>query len=222
MTTKTKASGVVIVGKGYDYESLVPWDEGWEIWGLNDPPRCDDEASIECYTRWFQLHTPAYMRRHYPRGLDAMSQTWGRRRGVTLYMDRNYPEYPDSVPFPRDEVEAITPRGAYHASSFDWMLALAVLEGFSVIRLVEANFTTFPFLDGEPISARACLEYWAGVAEGRGATVQVLDGRHKGDLFKIIHLAKLRSTLGYGFGREPALDLAQGELNGADDWADER
>lgn len=192
---------VAIVGKAGNGD-IVPWGEkGWEIWGLNERtvgPR------IGAHTRWFQLHPPAYLGKHHPPGLEDLATNWGRKRGVTLYMDAHYSEYPDSVAYPRKAVEAMTPHGGYHASSFDWMLALAILEGFKTIRLYNCVFTTFPYLNKEPISARPCLEYWAGVAEGRGAEVRVIDS---GDTFKIVHLAKMASDLQYGFEREPGHDL---------------
>lgn len=194
---------VALVGKGKNRYG-APWgQQGWELWGLND--RSPYEPPIEAFTRWFQLHPPKYLRVHYQEGIDDLDANWREERGVRLYMDRHYRRYPDSEPYPKDEVEALTPRGWYHASSFDWMLALAVLEGFEVIDLYGCGFTTFPYLNGEPISGRACLEYWAGVAEGRGAVVRQYSG---GDLFQVLHLARMRSKLQYGFQDEPALDLS--------------
>ena len=73
-------------------------------------------------------------------------------------------------------------------------------------------------LDGEPLSGRACLEYWIGVAQGRGIEVGVYTN---GDLFLNVHLALHRSTMRYGIEGEPALDLS---LNRTEKgyWADVR
>lgn len=46
---------------------------------------------------------------------------------------------------------------------------------------------------GEPIGARACLEYWLGVAEAKGIAVEVFG---RGDVFKTYQL--LRSDKQYG------------------------
>ena len=207
---------VAIVGRGTD-RVLTPWgSEGYEFWGLNDQPRARGYAPIDCYNRWFQLHPPAYMEQHYPQGLGDLKRFWGASNGIPLYMDRHYEEYPDSVPYPRDEVDSQCPLGGYHVSSFDWMVALAVLEGWKRIELYGTDFFTFPtIMNGEPVSARPCLEYWLGVAAGRGAEIGI---HQRGDLFKTIHVAVYRSELQYGFEREPAHDLSSADSN----WSDVR
>lgn len=199
---------VAITGKAWTGSGPVPpWGEpGWEFWGLNE--RADWDPPLGLYTRWFQLHPPAYLERHHPPGLDDLARVWGRERGVRLYMDRRYDAYPDSEPYPKAAVEALVPHGRYHTSSFDWMMALAVLEGFRRIALYGVELRTGPVLNGEPVSGRPCLEYWAGVAEGRGATVEVHEAAT--DLFRTVHLAWRSSDLQYGFEREPALEMGDG------------
>lgn len=207
---------VALVGKGM-CRADVPWGrEGYEFWGLNDPPSPGDGyAPIKCHNRWFQLHPPSYMEKHYPQGLIDLELAWSRETGVTLYMDEHYDEYPDSVPYPMEEVMEL-PGGSYHTSSFDWMVALAVLEGWRRIELYGCDFHTFPtVIDGEPLSARPCLEFWLGVAAGRGAQIEV---HGLGDVFCNIHVAVHKSELMYGFEREPALDLAATDGN----WRDVR
>ena len=202
---------VAIVGAGC-LHPMVPWGrEGWEIWSMNDVGVYVAD-SIQCYTRWFQFHTIEYMKRHYPRGITAM-EWWETARGVPLYMDRVHPEYPDSVRFPKAEVEALTPHGEYHASSFDWMLALAILEGFKTVLLLDVALYGSPFMNGEPLSGRPCMEYWAGVAEGRGIGVHT--GPRTGDLFRIVHTARHVSDLQYGFDDEPGFELPE-------PWTDHR
>lgn len=211
---------VALVGKGLTRREAPFGQEGWELWGLNGPPADGWDAPIESHTRWFQLHPPVYLRKHWPQGITELDHDWTRRRGVRLYMDRHYPEYPDSEAFPVREMEALTSHGRYHSSSMDWMIALAILEGFKEISLYGMGISTPPNRNGEPISARATMEYWAGVAEGRGAIVRTTD---EGDLFQIVHMAKMMSNLRYGFDREPALDLAKyGTCGAGDQWKDWR
>lgn len=179
-------------------------EEGYELWGLNDPHDAPGFPARHAFTRWFQLHPPHYLRKHYPAGIKDLARNWGEPKGIRLYMDRHYDEYPDSVPYPKAEVEALTRHGFFHASSFDWMLALGILDGFEEIELYGCQFYAFPVTNREPISALACLSYWCGVAEGRGIKVTQFGDGH---LFKIIHMATYESQLQYGFEREPALDL---------------
>lgn len=201
-------TSVAIVGMAHEWR-LAPWGRpGWELWGLNDAyTQLVGRPPIEAFTRWFQVHNPQYMAKHYRRGLDSMKAEWTRRTGVTLYMDRAYDEYPDSKPLPREAIAALTARGWYHCSSFDWMVALALHEGFKKIALYGCDFYTPPVMNSEPLSARPCLEYWIGVCEGRGVEVEVHSTG--GHLFKNLHLALRTSTLQYGFDREPGLDLSK-------------
>lgn len=195
---------VAIIGKGPS-RGRAPWGaEGWELWGLNECYEHRSIPPIESHTRWFQLHPPRYLRKHYKPGLEDLNWEWVRDRGVRLYMDAIYSVYPNSEAYPRAAVEALTEHGYYHASSFDWMVALAVLDRFKEIHLFGCEFYTFPQLNSEPISGRPCLEYWLGVAEGRGIKVRLCD---RGDVFKVIHMAKMQSAAQYGFQNEPALDL---------------
>lgn len=207
----------VIVGKsGGNW--LTPWGaEGHEIWGLNDFSYLKGWPLINAHTRWFQLHPPHYLRKHYPQGIDDLRENWSTAWGVRLIMDRHYPEYPDSEPYPKAEVEALTPRGDYHCSSMDWMIAQAILEEFKRILVCGVNLVSFPIMNGEPISSRCCLEYWVGVADGRGIELEYLGPQ--GHMWQNLHMATYRSHLQYGFEHEPALDL-QKETEGA--WEDTR
>ncbi|HKI82642.1 MAG TPA: hypothetical protein VKA04_13415, partial [Pseudodesulfovibrio sp.] len=162
---------------------------------------------LENYDRWFQLHPPHYLARHYPEGLEDLARWWTVKHNIPCYMDRAYVGYPDSVAFPKAEVEALTPRGWYHASSMDWMLALAILDGFEKILLAGVRFSTFPIADGEPLSARPCMEYWTGVAEGRGIEVEYAGPR--GHMFRVLHMVTMQSRHQYGFDDEPGRDLAE-------------
>ena len=140
------AEGVVMVGKG-PAGYFAPWGrKGWEFWGLNE---AQETPPIAAHTRWFQLHPPRYLKRHHPPGVEDLDYHWQDPRGMRLYMDRHYVRYPDSESFPKEQVEALTTHGWYHASSFDWMLGLAVLEGFKRIELWGVEFYQPPLLNGD-------------------------------------------------------------------------
>lgn len=199
-----KPRKVAIVGFGTT-GTLAPFGEpGWELWSLNDPIVRIGIPERHSFTRWFQLHPPRYLGKHYKRGIGDLANHWGEKTGIRLYMDRHYPEYPDSEAYPHDAVEKLAGHGWFHASSFDWMFALAILEGFHEIEVFGLDFFAYPITNREPISALHCMAYWVGVAEGRGIKVTVHGGGH---LFKIIHFAAYESQLQYGWDREPAWDL---------------
>lgn len=178
--------------------------DGWEFWGLNDPGTGPGMPARHAFTRWFQIHPPHYLAKHYPKGLKDLAEHWGTATGLRLYMDRHYDEYPDSEPYPKDGVESEFQFGKFHASSFDWMMALAIYEGFEEINIFGCDFYNFPITNGEPIAALGCMQYWMGVAVGRGIKVELWGGGH---MMTVLHLAAYQSGLQYGFEREPALDL---------------
>ena len=198
-----KPEQVAIVGFGPGRLCAPFGQKGWECWGLNDI----SYPSLDSFDRFFQLHNIKYCRRHYPTWIQNDKLVWERSQGLPLYMDRHYKSLPDSVPYPKKDVEKLTSHGKYHTSSFDWMVALAIHLEVKEIALYGVNFSGAHLFNGEPLAGRACLEYWLGVAEGRGIKVMVSGGS---DLFKTVHLAGMMSTLQYGFGGEPGLELGNG------------
>lgn len=130
---------------------------------------------------------------------------------VSFHTSDRWPEL-DSVTnhfiFPRIFVEKRTrPRGSYHCGSFDWMVAFAIaVKSFDYIVL---HGVSLLIEGGEPISARACLEYWCGVAEGRGISVEV---ESDCDLFAFYHLVK--SNMVYGYDDTPIYEDRTRDLHG--------
>jgi hypothetical protein len=207
---------VAIVGHGiikYADEVLVPGpfaDPGYDVWGMNAlysdyPTEGDmDGGDYEAFMfhAWFQLHTPRYMEKHWARGW-AHHQLWlERKHPFPIYMQKRYRRFPSSMRFPKEQVEDLTPFGWYHASTFDWMFAFAIAEGYQRIELWGVNLGP-----GEPLSGRACMEYWMGVAHGKGIELYV---EQPTDLISIEHVAKMQSQLQYAYDEEPALELGHG------------
>lgn len=172
---------------------------GDEVWGLNN---CRFAWANEWWTRFFNLHKYENLRR-YNYDVERDVEWFRVRPDVRLYTLDAWPELKDvrianTNIFPVEELAGILARHrtSYHCGSFDWMVAYAlalngvdhiVLHGVSL--LIEA---------GEPISARACLEYWCGVAEGRGVDVTAAPDC---DIFSFYHLVK--SNLVYGLDDTP-------------------
>lgn len=92
--------------------------------------------------------------------------------------------------FPRDKL-AKQPHGDYHCGSFDWLVAYAAYLGANEISLHGIGLTLEA---GEPISARACLEYWCGYAAGKGAKITLAPDC---DIFSFYHLVKSKMVYGY-------------------------
>lgn len=117
---------------------------------------------------WFELHSRRYLKTHGPNFPKATELVVALSEAPVMWQDASEWRVALGVSFPRAEVESL---GGYHASSFDWLLALGILVGYRSFYLTGIGFG--PTDGGEPLSARACLEYWIGYARGKGCTVDV-------------------------------------------------
>ena len=146
-----------------------------------------------CYiTRWFQLHPRDYLVKHWQPDY-WMHIMWLREECfMPVYVPdlEQWDDIPTAREYPKAEVEALTPHGDYHAGSFDWMVSLAILEEFEEIHIYGVNFGS----GGEPLSALPCLQYWLGVAEGRGIKVHV---EPPTDMYSIYYLTKTKRQYGW-------------------------
>src|SRR5690349_18148101 len=118
----------------------------------------------------FNLHKIAHLRRDCPQYIAWDSVFSQMNPRTPLYVIDSWGKLlRNQVIFPRALLSK-QPRGHYHASSFDWLVAYAIHEGAKIISLHGVGFA----LDSpreEPMSARACLEYWSGYAQGKGIDV---------------------------------------------------
>lgn len=185
---------VVIIGGATKPGALLEryGDSGWEFWGLN-AMRPAWSTDIP-WARWFNLHRYEHLVRDWADGL-AKEIKWARANPtVPFYVLDDYEEWP--IPcqrFPRREMAPSQPRSMYHAGSFDWLVAYAVHLGAIEISLHGVKLATDGPAD-EPISARACLEYWCGYAEGRGRKVTAAEDCN---IFCQYHLVRSNSVYGY-------------------------
>lgn len=179
---------VCIVGGVTREECMPGWsDDSREYWGLNAirPAWFPNNR----WTRWFNLHRYAHLRRDWADGLEREIE-WARNNPRVPFhvLDEWTSELPNRVLFPHQMGFA---RDTYHAGSFDMLVAYAVMQGFT---LIELHGVRLDDPHAEPISARACLEYWIGFAEGRGCTVKVGDDC---ELMAQYHLVKSHTTYGW-------------------------
>ncbi len=124
-----------------------------EVWTVNvQPPR------RARYTRAFQLHPDA--------GRNAREDYWLRYCDVPIYTTMPIKESPNHRVYP---IGAILPGPL--CSSFDYMMALAILEGFDRIDLygIALQFGTAR----ERLMEHVSLAYWIGLARGRGIDVRI-------------------------------------------------
>jgi hypothetical protein len=173
---------IAIVGTAPDSSQLAPWgDPTWTIWVLGD------NAHRGAVARWdavFELHD-----HDFPVAEPAQHAWMQTARGKPLFMQRQRPEYPDSVRFPREDLVAHF--GRYFNSSIDWMLALAIRERPAEIGLWGVNMAH----DSEYGTQRPSCEYFLGWCRGLGIKLHIPP---QSDLLKSAGL--------YGY-EEPVIDL---------------
>lgn len=158
------------------------------MWGLN----AIRPHWIVQFHRMFNLHRIKHLERDCPQYVD-WDSAWSRRNpDIPIYTVDSWGKLlTNQVLFPLKALRSLPRGGVYHASSFDMMVAFAIHLGAREIALHGIQF----FMEsGEPISGLACLEYWCGVAEGRG--IKVTTSRDC-QLFYQWHYVKSRTIYGY-------------------------
>lgn len=157
-----RRSSVAIIGAAEGFQLAPFHDATWEIWGCNNLwSHCQDKDGHFRADRWFELHP---LRVQTAQELDLM-----QRCPIPLYTLRHLgKDFPSSVRFPLEAVEALWPRG-YFTCTFAYQIALALVEKFTTIGLFGVEF-----LKGtarERTVERACVDFWIGLAHGRGVNI---------------------------------------------------
>jgi hypothetical protein len=191
---------IAIVGCA-ETKSQAPFgDHSWEIWGVNNL-----FLHIPRWTRWFEIHSVMF---------DEIKKKWFRRmnpdlkKGVfewsdnfrgqpvgdyvkclaqmdcPVYMQKQWPAIPGSVPYPIQEVSGRFPR-QYFTNTISWMIALAIYEGAQEISIYGVDMA----VSTEYEAQRPSCEYFIGIAEGMGIKIYIPE---EADLLKCRFL--------YGFG----------------------
>lgn len=154
---------VALVGFGTNTRYHAPFNNPeFEIWGMNQahvfmPRRAD---------RWFEIHKDEFT----PDMRDPEYETFLARCPIPVYMQRVRPGVPSSVRFPIEKLLGEF-KIDYFTSSIAYMIALAIYEGFQEISLWGIDLVT----DEEYASQKPCVEWWLGVAYGRGVNIYVPD-----------------------------------------------
>lgn len=165
---KTKTKKVAIVGFAPSWQQAPFADKTIDIWCLNEG-RNMAGMQVRC-DRWFQMHPRWCWEAGQFR--DAGYVKWLQTEcTVPVVMLQAQPDCPTSVAFPFTEAIAAFGREfmdghkeGYITSSFSYMIAMALLEGYEEIQVFGVDLST----DEEYGFQRAGSEYLLGIAAGRG------------------------------------------------------
>ena len=135
-------------------------DPRWEVWSLNRILPIDRHGRLRS-DRWFELHPWTAQDEH--------DIAWLHENPVPCYTLDTWPWVTNSVRFPLEQVQAAFPKRSYYTCTFAFQIALALLEGVQEIGLWGVDLPLGS--PREQTVERACVEYWLGLAEGRGVTI---------------------------------------------------
>lgn len=197
---------VIIVG-GLAKRRNFPTDlDDAEVWCINRRlpwlPRVD---------RMFNLHTYDNLCRYrWPHFQEEVE--WSAANPHVPFYTTSLWQYPHEMGanrlFPGHQMMADMLHGEYHCSSADWLVAFVmymneqpILWHADTVTEIHLHGIDLNMAAGQPVSARACLEYWCGRAEGEGIGIVLAKDAH---LFEFFHV--VRSKLVYGYNDTPVVE----------------
>lgn len=144
---------------------LAPYDDpGFEYWGTSD-----QYGHMKKIDRMFEIHDAAAIRNYKPRGGQPDHVAELNRIGCPVYVIEPMPDLEHATEYPLDAI--IDQYGGYFVCSSAYMLALAIYEGFEEIHLYGIDMA----VTSEYFFQRPCVEYWIGIARGKGIKVVLPD-----------------------------------------------
>lgn len=167
MTDKKKKCALVGFFPGTRH--LAPYDDPeWEIWGCNEGY---NHGFMKRWTQWFQIHQRWDFTKVNNRS-DPDHWVWlQEEHDFPIYMQEKHDDIPASVKFPLEEVRERF-GVAYFTSSFGYMIAKALLDGYDEIGIYGFEMAT----DTEYKYQRPNSEWWIGIAIGMGVKIVVPKG----------------------------------------------
>lgn len=153
---------VAIVGCADSWKNAPFLDLSVEIWTFNHRMF----KQVPRFSRYFDLHIPY---KNYYKSFPEYAE-FLKNNQETLYIMEKYSELPEANIFQwRNLIEKF--RCSYFTSSMAWLIANAINEGYEDVSLFGVDL----LLESEYIKQKPCIEFWLGVAIGKGIKVSVQD-----------------------------------------------
>jgi hypothetical protein len=176
---------IAFVGFWEVTSGMAPVDDPtWRIWGCNHGwphlPKMADGTTR--WDAWFDLHDPVWSATHMNPVPAISAKVWAEQdaflrtdHGRPIYMQKKYPEYPNSVAFPLKEIEGLFPVTVnrafrrYNTNALTYVISLALMQGVTDLAIYGADMRG----NEEYAAQRPAVEYWLGVATGMGVKVTI-------------------------------------------------
>jgi hypothetical protein len=196
--TKEKKAVKAVTLVGFGPSSKVEMEAHGEVWSLNNCYDALDPRAMELCTRIFEMHQ--LEKRQGPKdvGRDGKPHLWHLdqegRKGRRIVLLKKDDQITNSETYPMAKIEAKTGMDNQWRGTPCYMLAMAIVEGFTDIRIYGLDQ-----MDFEHTLQREAFLFWQGFALGRGIR---LSGALT-SLERNRHLGK------YGLSYGPEMDAAQ-------------
>ena len=171
---KKQRKEVCILGYAEETRELVhSLDSSVEIWGINMAHMFTKKGAN--LTRWLQIHPRNWASQGQP-----ATGYWGRPKAHfnflrkfkgDVVMSYKEPDIPNCKVFPFDRFEKLF-GVSYYTSSFAYLMAMAIDEGYDKIYFYGVNLTAID----EYTHQKAGLEFLIGFAKAKGIEVEIPDG----------------------------------------------
>lgn len=156
---------LAIVGTASTWKE-APYDsDDYDIWGLNGlhgffgTP--DSPAKASDFDLWFNIHDIEGVRKQ------ETHMAFLNSGKVPVVMKEHYSEVPKSIKYPWQQI--LNRYRHYHESTFSWLVCLAMEMGYKQIDWYGTHLSS----EDEYRNQRPNLEYYIGLAEGRGIKIDI-------------------------------------------------
>ena len=155
---------VAMLGSAPGWNRAPFTDPEWECWALNDQYQLLSPVQLSHVSRWFELHpdTENTRSRRPP-------DHWANLAALTIPVYA-FHDLPGIAEVRRLDIPPLIAAGRdYFACTCAYQIAVALVEGATAIGLYGIQFTGAR----EAVVERPCVEWWLGLAEGRGIPVTI-------------------------------------------------
>lgn len=151
---------VQLLGGGRTHGVPPVFVPGAERWGLNDLAFRRFSGQFDEWTRWWDLHPTEHILAKRQQAYE-----WYRGQSKPVYRLERDPLIPSSLAYPFAEIAEFF-RTRRFGLQLDYMLALAIFEGFERIELVWFHMREREYAGAQTL-------FWLGQAQARGVEVVI-------------------------------------------------